>query len=479
MRPVSLILIICVAGISSAAGALAVLGLSSREEAPQPPLLLTEPAIPLDSEIWATHDPEPPGLLPKPPTLFQSDALEELPPQVQLASSEPQLEVAAPTEQQEIAAAPKPEALTPPTDAAPIEAAAPGPATPLRQLLVKIMPDSEADQLDIWEEQFEGMPLEAVAQIFQIRENIDQPTNIIVADVPKRKLPPLPLDLEDGPVTPDDFQGDLSFSLESPSEEAELEPSDSALIFALNNCLHNIANAHTVGFKRATVQLSPLKSIPVRIPGAQDSSGKRTAVGIEVGLGVEVAGTVRDFTQGKFIKSTRPLDFAISGDGFFQVTDRTNTYYTRYGAFSIDADGELVLATAQGAFNLEPSITIPADATGIIISTSGNVEVQQAGVAQLTQVGQLQLARFINPGGLSAVGGNLYEETGASGGPMVGTCGLEGLGTIKQYLLEASNVDLQQELLTMRQLQEQIAALRQARGILRSAQGTGLDSRTN
>jgi flagellar basal-body rod protein FlgG len=173
--------------------------------------------------------------------------------------------------------------------------------------------------------------------------------------------------------------------------------------------------------------------------------GAVSPAGVEVGLGVKPAATQRVFEQGSLNRTENPMDLAIQGDGLFQVTlpDGTDAY-TRDGSFSLSSEGTIV--TSSG-FPLSPAIVVPQGAGDIQVSEDGLVTVQVAGSPQ--QIGQIELARFINPSGLRPVGGNLFTETEATGAPMVQTPGTEGAGTLMQNYVEASNVQAVQEMVNM------------------------------
>jgi len=168
---------------------------------------------------------------------------------------------------------------------------------------------------------------------------------------------------------------------------------------------------------------------------------------IVVGYGTKPVATVREFSVGDFQQTGNALDLAISGNGFFQITmpDGT-TSYTRDGAFKISADGQVV--NADG-FYLYPEITIPEDATSVSVGINGEVSVLLVGNDEPQTIGQIELARFINPAGLSAVGHNLYNQTLASGTPILGTPSQDGLGKIDQGYLEISNVEVVDEMVNM------------------------------
>lgn len=210
---------------------------------------------------------------------------------------------------------------------------------------------------------------------------------------------------------------------------------------------NNLANAATVGFKRDDAQFEDLLYQLHSQPGAASSQSTKLPSGMQVGTGVRVVSTSKQFTQGSMQVTDRPLDVAINGRGFFQVElpDGT-TAYTRNGQFQMSADGEIV--TSDGKV-MQPSITIPADAQSITISRDGIVEARVPGQAAPQQIGQFQVADFINPAGLQAIGGNLFLETAASGTPQQGQPGNTGFGQLEQSTLEASNVDVVEEMVNM------------------------------
>jgi len=208
----------------------------------------------------------------------------------------------------------------------------------------------------------------------------------------------------------------------------------------------NLANAHTPAFKRSRVIVENTAVEQLVSPGILDSAGQPTPTGVFIGRGMRIAGMQTDFRQGPLRKTDRPLDLAIEGIGFFQVTDPSGEIlYTRAGMFSVNANNQLVLCSAATGRLLEPAITIPSDALATTIHAEGTVFVQQPSQTCLSQVGQITLAMFVNPEGLRRVGENLYEETDASNSPTVGNPGQDGLGTIRQGYLESSNVDPQAE----------------------------------
>jgi len=212
----------------------------------------------------------------------------------------------------------------------------------------------------------------------------------------------------------------------------------------LDNIANNLANSSTAGFYGRRLQFSDLVYQNVVMPGAAATQQTTVAAGLQVGLGTMPRASEVVQTQGNFSSTGNPLDLAIQGLGFFQVTMPDGTIaYTRSGSFHLDAQGNIVTADGNP---LQPSITIPANATTITVGSDGTVSVTEAGQTAAQQVGSIQLAMFPNPGGLNSIGNNLFLQTTASGDPIVGAPGAsEGLGTLQQGMLEQSNVDIVSE----------------------------------
>lgn len=227
-----------------------------------------------------------------------------------------------------------------------------------------------------------------------------------------------------------------------------------ALDTKLNVVANNLANINTVGFKGSRTNFEDLMYQVRREPGSRDFEDRPVPHGIQVGLGVAVSGTQLNFEAGPVDPSNRKLDLAIQGEGFFQVLTTHNgqqlNAYTRAGNFVRNANGELVLANSIGSI-LEPPIAIPENVPddGIVISNNGRVQVRQDGSSQLVEVGQIEMARFVNPEGLKSIGKNLYVETDASGTPITGNPLEEGIGEILQGMLENSNVEPVRELVDL------------------------------
>ena len=214
---------------------------------------------------------------------------------------------------------------------------------------------------------------------------------------------------------------------------------------------NNLANVSTAGYKRSRAVFEDLLYQTVRQPGAQSTQQTQLPTGLQPGTGVRPVATERLFSQGNLQNTANPLDVAVNGQGFFQVSlpDGT-TAYTRDGSFHLDSQGQIV--TSSG-YTLSPAITIPANAQTITIGRDGIVSVTQPGQAAPTQVGSIQLATFINASGLQARGENLYVETASSGTPTTNTPGSNGAGVVQQSYIETSNVNVVEELVNMIQTQ--------------------------
>ena len=226
----------------------------------------------------------------------------------------------------------------------------------------------------------------------------------------------------------------------------------SALSTQIDVIANNLSNVNTTAFKGSRVNFEDLLYQEKRQPGVENANGDNRPAGINVGLGVKVANTDRDFTQGSAVETGRQLDVMIEGDGFFAVDILQELGdgigYTRAGNFFVNAEGDLVLGNSQGPRVL-PEINVPEDAMSIDISADGRVFATLPGDPEPEEVGQLELVNFINPNGLRAIGGNIYVETEAAGPPIDGIPGEAGLGTLQQGFLESSNVDPVRELVSL------------------------------
>ena len=217
--------------------------------------------------------------------------------------------------------------------------------------------------------------------------------------------------------------------------------------FNIDTIANNLANVNTAGFKKSRVDFQDLLYQTVRYAGTPVTAGAQIPTGIELGHGVRPVATQKVFIQVGFRQTDNPLDLAIEGDGFFQILMPDGTIaYTRDGSFKRDGEGRL--STSDG-FSLEPEIIIPENAVSVNIGTDGTVSVLNAGANEQTSVGQIRLARFVNSAGLQSQGRNLLARTAASGDPIEGTPGLDGLGAMAQGYLEMSNVKVVEEMVNM------------------------------
>ncbi|MBA4416625.1 MAG: flagellar basal-body rod protein FlgG [Syntrophus sp. (in: bacteria)] len=210
---------------------------------------------------------------------------------------------------------------------------------------------------------------------------------------------------------------------------------------------NNIANVNTTGFKRSRADFQDLMYQTLRLQGTKNEGGNQIPTGVQIGHGAMLAAVQKVFIQGDFQETQNELDLSIEGKGFLQVTMPDGTKaYTRAGTLKRDSDGKIV--TSDG-YPMEPAVTIPTTALKVSIGHDGTVSVQNPGQSALTQVGKMELASFPNPSGLKAIGKSLFQETDASGTPVSGKPGENGLGTLLQGYLEASNVNIMQEMIAL------------------------------
>ncbi|MBT8487122.1 MAG: flagellar basal-body rod protein FlgG [Phycisphaerales bacterium] len=225
-----------------------------------------------------------------------------------------------------------------------------------------------------------------------------------------------------------------------------------ALSTALDVTAHNLANINTDGFKGSRVNFQDLLYEERAQPGVENLNGDQRPIGLYVGHGVRVSGTHLDFSQGPAQVTERPLDVMIEGPGFFQVQVEDDLggglAYTRAGNFTLNSDGELVMANDDGR-RLDPGVTVPQEATGIAILPDGTVQVDLPGDTEPSEIGNIELASFINPAGLQQVGDNLYIPSAASGPAQLGTPTEGDRGRLTQGFLEGSNVDPVIELVSL------------------------------
>jgi flagellar basal-body rod protein FlgG len=225
----------------------------------------------------------------------------------------------------------------------------------------------------------------------------------------------------------------------------------SACSISLDVTANNIANANTTGFKSSRANFEDLFYQELAQPGLPAGNSVQRPTGLYVGLGTQVSGTQLDFEQGP-AQPGLTYDMMIEGDGFFQLQVPQGVGegigYTRAGNFTLNSEGQLVLANSPG-YKLIPEIQIPENAQDVNISQDGIVSGSVPGQIDAVEFGQINLARFVNPSGLKTIGNNVYIPTGASGQPLEGTPTLDGIGGIRQGFLESSNVDPVTELVTL------------------------------
>ncbi|HEX8322311.1 MAG TPA: flagellar basal-body rod protein FlgG [Tepidisphaeraceae bacterium] len=225
-----------------------------------------------------------------------------------------------------------------------------------------------------------------------------------------------------------------------------------ALSTRIDVVANNLANAETTAFKRSRMNFEDLMYLTLKQPGAQNAAGELSPAGTFVGLGVKISNTQLDLEQGPMENTNRPLDVAISGNGFFRVKVDPNLgdgfAYTRNGNFFINKDEQLVLGMGDG-YRLDPPITIPRDTVDTSISRDGVVQVLRSGQVAKQIVGQINLHQFVNPQGLNLLGGSMYQETDASGTALESKPKENAAGELQQSFLEGSNVDPVKELVTL------------------------------
>lgn len=210
---------------------------------------------------------------------------------------------------------------------------------------------------------------------------------------------------------------------------------------------NNLSNVNTTAFKRSKVEFQDLMYQTLREPGIRNFEGSMAPSGIETGLGVKPSATQKIFEQGQLNRTENELDWAVQGEGLYQIMLPDGTLaYTRDGAFKRSSDGTIV---SSSGFMLYPQVTIPEQSSELTVTADGHVSVKLPGEDTSTDIGQVELVRFVNPSGLKSLGGNLYTQSDASGDPVVSSPGEEGAGTILQKYTESSNVQIVEEMVNM------------------------------
>ncbi len=212
---------------------------------------------------------------------------------------------------------------------------------------------------------------------------------------------------------------------------------------AVDVAANNLANVNTPGFKRSQVNFKDLLYIALEQPGATTTTSTNAPSGSMVGTGTEVDSIPKVFTQGVIEPTNRDLDLAIQGTGFFQVRLASGEVgYTRSGAFQVDSTGNV---TTGDGFKIEPALVIPSNAASVVVGQDGTVSAILANGTS-SNIGQIQLAKFLNPAGLKAEGSNVLTRTAASGTAVTTNPGVDGTGVIQQKFLERSNVEVVNEM---------------------------------
>ena len=209
---------------------------------------------------------------------------------------------------------------------------------------------------------------------------------------------------------------------------------------------NNLANVNTAGFKKSRADFVDLLYQNLRSPGATTSSGGEVPTGIQVGMGTRPVSVQKIFSQGDYVQTKNQLDIAVEGKGFFKILTNGEELYMRSGAFKMDSEGYIV--TSEGD-RLQPEFSVPTDTVAFTIDPGGAMEAMAADGQTVLATAQLTLHNFANPAGLLSVGGNRFSPTGASGDPVEGNPGIDGMGTVAQGYLEMSNVDVVEEMVNM------------------------------
>lgn len=316
------------------------------------------------------------------------------------------------------------------------------------------LPNASEEERQVWLEELQGLPPEAIRDLLRLRSKVGRPS--FFPSVPKTapKLPKVvanPLASDAG--TPSLL--DLSIGMDE-----RLLPSIKALRSARDVILNNLTNATSHGFRRSRPVLMDSSYANHVRPGRTDQFGNTSSVGVHVGRGVELASTQLDMATGELERTGKPFDLAIEGDGFFQVQSDGETLYTRCGRLTVNQTGQLVLAISKMEIALTPAIAVPEGWAEIQVQPDGSVESIDAKGSH-TDIGVIEIVRFMNPAGLQVEGACLFSATDASAAASTTT-----EGKIRQGYLERSNVDPQAELIELKRIKRLLSSLEEAQQIL-------------
>lgn len=390
---------------------------------------------------------------------------------------------------------PKPGVLAPAPNAAPIDQQAP---SQLEQLIESEFPQATETEREVWKETLTDMPLRMARDLLRLKSRMmssdKRPPGIVhlfepnqgqqepaydnageaeVVEVEPQGVPPLGLDSPTGPPLGLEYSPMLAPNVERMNLVAQLQMSMQTIQSAQQIVLNNIANLHTPGYKRSEPAFADQRhAATVTI----DTQGKPVAQSASLGQGVGLERSRLDVSQGRLMSTQRPFDLAIDGAGFFQVSNQNggDTLYTRFGQFSINADGEVILHYAGEDYSIEPALTIPKETQNVMVSSNGLITALTANETAPIKVGAIQLATFSQPAELDLISGQLFAATKLSGAATIKQPLANGMGAIKQGMLEGSNVALEQELAALQRLQNHYQAMTQARSVMFPMTGESL-----
>jgi flagellar basal-body rod protein FlgG len=332
-----------------------------------------------------------------------------------------------------------PDELSPPSNATPLAPRDDGGDETSRAIIAQELPRATVEEREIWFEELRDLDANTIREILQLRRRIGgrgRLPALLQAPAGEDAAASAPATRPAEPLQPE------CFHLVESALRQSMQPTIAALNEARRVILHNLSNANTIGFKRSRVLLGDVPCSPTSLSGLSDATQPPASAHV----GARVQAVQVDQSHGPLRKTGRPLDLAIVGEGFFQIRNGDEIVYTRAGVFARNERGELALVGAERRWLLEPAITILHDAEKIVISADGHVSVRRPGETSLTEVGQIRLAKFINPSGLASRGSCYFAATDTSGQPEVSVPGSGGFGKLRQRYVERSNVALEKEL---------------------------------